>query len=173
MTKLKFEGVLLTVKNFQRARAFYENLLDQIPIDNTDCNEQIITYESGISLASESAYLSWLQVDKHPHFKTTRRANTSQLYFEVDDLDAFHTLLTSKIVVDWIHKPIDSGYGTRTMRFYDYDGHTIEVAQSLPVLVQRSFAQGMKIEDIAEHFDLPIETIQTFLLEVEVSKKAN
>lgn len=87
MLELKFEGILLTVKDLNRAQDFYENILNQTPL--YDYEGQMITYESGISLAPESAYRSWFKDGMSPNFKIHHKSNSSQLYFEVEDLDSY------------------------------------------------------------------------------------
>ncbi|MFC4653213.1 VOC family protein [Lactococcus nasutitermitis] len=149
MTKIKFEGILLTVTNLERARKFYENVLEQVPIYDYDYDGQMIAYESGITLAPEWAYADWLS---GAEFSVKRRANISQLYFEVEDLEAMFKKIKADSAIDWLHEPIMSSYGAYTMRFYDYDGHIIEIAESVAFVAKRFLAQGLSITEIAERF---------------------
>jgi hypothetical protein len=45
------------------------------------------------------------------------------------------------------------------IRFYDPDGHIIEVGESMEAVVRRFSAKGMQPEEIAARVGLPIEFI--------------
>lgn len=49
------------------------------------------------------------------------------------------------------------------MRFYDYDGHIIEVAESIKVVATRLLSQGMTVEEIAVQFGDSVEVIEELL----------
>lgn len=43
------------------------------------------------------------------------------------------------------------------MRFYDPDGHIIEVGETMPSVVRRFLAQGLTLEEVAQRMDVPLE----------------
>jgi len=49
------------------------------------------------------------------------------------------------------------------LRFYDYDGHIIEIGEDLKVVAKRFQAQGLTVEEIAEKLELPLEYVKQLL----------
>ena len=45
------------------------------------------------------------------------------------------------------------------VRFYDPDGHIIEVAEGLEQVAKRFLAQGMTPEQVAQRMDVPIQAL--------------
>ena len=68
--------------------------------------------------------------------------NASELYFETEDLDAFEERLRS-MPISYVHPVHQQPWGQRAMRFYDPDGHIIEVGETMPSVVRRFLAQGL------------------------------
>jgi hypothetical protein len=97
--------------------------------------------------------------------KTSPKTNNFQLYFEVEDLEAVAEKIKAVEGIELIYDVGEnfSSFPQRGIRFYDFDGHLIEVAESLQVLARRLLAQGMNIEEVAEQFGDSVETIQEIL----------
>ncbi len=169
MAKVSYQGILLTVVDLECAQAFYEEVLGQVP--EFVYEGQMVSFESGISLASENAYARWLAGEDTGlltgvTFKVKRRPNTFQLYFEVDALDEFVKKIRENKSIEFIHEPIESAYGAWTVRFYDNDGHIIEVAESILMVAKRFLNEGMTIEQIAERFGDPIEVVEQLITQI-------
>ena len=54
-----------------------------------------------------------------------------ELYFEVDDFDAFTEKLRRHLDVELVHPPMTHAWQQRVVRLYDPDWHMIEVGESM------------------------------------------
>ena len=46
------------------------------------------------------------------------------------------------------------------MRFYDYDGYIIEVAESMESVAKRFLSQGLSVEETARRTMFPVEFVK-------------
>ena len=53
--------------------------------------------------------------------------------------------------------------GQRVIRFYDLDGHIIEVGESMKIVIQRFLSTGMTMEEISSKMDASIEDLTKLL----------
>jgi hypothetical protein len=86
--------------------------------------------------------------------------NAVELYFEEDDFDGFTGKLDG---VKFIHPPVEHTWGQRAVRFYDPDGHIIEVGENLLVVIRRFIDSGMTVAETAVRMDVPVEYINNTL----------
>lgn len=49
------------------------------------------------------------------------------------------------------------------MRFYDLDGHMIEVGENLKMVVKRFLDSGMAMEEISKRMDIPRADLEALL----------
>ena len=75
-----------------------------------------------------------------------------------EDMDAFLPQL-DRWQVQFVHRLKEHRWGQRVVRFYDPDGHIIEVAEGLEQVAKRFLAQGMTPEQVAQRMDVPIQTL--------------
>ena len=54
-------------------------------------------------------------------------------------------------------------WGQRVIRFYDLDGHIIEVGESMKIVIQRFLSTGMTMEEISSKMDASIEDLTKLL----------
>ena len=59
--------------------------------------------------------------------------------------------------ISYVHPVHQQPWGQRAMRFYDPDGHIIEVGETMPSVVRRFLAQGLTLEEVAQRMDVPLE----------------
>ena len=78
------------------------------------------------------------------------------LYFEEDAFDAFAARLAGMADVRYVHPVLEHRWGQRAVRFYDPDGHIIEVGESMKTVCLRFFASGMTPEETARRMDVPL-----------------
>ena len=115
---VKFEGGLICVKDIQRSRRLYEELLGQTMLE--DFGENIVYL--GFALQEKTCWASFLDVAP-VDIKAGRYDH--ELYFETEDLDGFIEKMKAYDVK--IYQPIQvSSWGQRMIRFFDYDDHMIE-----------------------------------------------
>ena len=82
-----------------------------------------------------------------------------ELYFETDDLDDM-SARASNAGAQFVHPLREQPWGQRVFRFYDPDGHIVEVGEPMPVVISRFLAQGMTVEQITQHTSMPTAIVQ-------------
>lgn len=150
---MQMQGVLLAVFDMERAKQFYENVM-----------EQKVMLDLGVHVSFErfslqSNYEELVGVD----LPMKTRPNNFQLYFEVEDLDSWQDKLAHTEGIEWLHKAKEYPWGQRVMRFYDLDGHIIEVAESMASVAKRFLEQGLSVDEAAERTMYPVEFIKSLL----------
>ncbi|MEG0580264.1 MAG: glyoxalase, partial [Niameybacter sp.] len=83
-------------------------------------------------------------------------------YIEVDDLDAFNTMI-EKEKVELVHPLQTHDWGQRGLRMYDPDMHIIEVSEPLTQVVARLANQGLDVASIAKKTMLPTALVEEWL----------
>lgn len=84
------------------------------------------------------------------------------MYFEEEDIDAFSDHLRL-FEVNYVHELLEHPWGQRVVRFYDPDGHIIEVGEMMKAVIERFLKSGMTHEEIAERMDLPVEYVRNVI----------
>lgn len=154
---LTFHSTVLFVKDITKAVTFYTELLGLTIKDNWGTN---VSLENGISL--------W-EVAKDHTIATTLgeesirgKSNRTELYFEYEDLFGLEEKLLQNDVV-FLHKLHEESWGQMTIRFFDPDGHLIEVGEPIPVFLQRFYDKGMSVEQIEQKTTVPVREIRKIL----------
>ena len=150
---LKFDGPLIVVNDMARSRHFYEQLLGQKVKFDFGPN---VPFE-GFSIHLQSHFQSLL--GNETQFPVTQKAHWGELYFESDDLQPVYQRLQDADV-KFIHPIREQPWGQRVMRFYDPDGHIIEIGETMEAVVLRFNEQGFSIDSISEKSGMPHEFIQ-------------
>lgn len=151
---MKFEGILIAVRDMEKAKNFYENVMEQKVAMDLGVH---VAFEQGFSL--QSNYPELVGVD----FEMKTRPNNFQLYFEVDDLKYWEDKLANTEGIEFLHKAKEYPWGQNDIRFYDYDGYIVEVAECMESVVKRYLAQGLSIEETAERTMYPVEFVKTLV----------
>ena len=84
-----------------------------------------------------------------------------ELYFE-EDLSAFCERLADA-GIRLVHPLIEHRWGQRVVRFYDPDGHIIEVGEKMDAVVRRFIHQGFSPEETSERMDVPLGFVRNCL----------
>ena len=145
-------SVLLAVTDMERSLRFYHELFGlNVIADFGWCK----TLDHGVTLQ--------LNFDRIAGFdKETMafHANSSELYFETDDLDGFLRTIEEYGDVEKMHDMRTFPWLQRGIRIYDPDGHLIEVSDSMESVGHRLFSQGASIEETAEKTQHPIDLVR-------------
>ena len=80
-------------------------------------------------------------------------------YFEEEDFDAFLTRLQT-FEITYLHPVKEHSWGQRVVRFYDPDGHIIEVGETMKTVCRRFLDAGMTPEQTAERMDVPLKFVR-------------
>ena len=57
----------------------------------------------------------------------------------------------------------EHSWGQRVIRFYDPDGHIIEVGEDMKMVIKRFLASGMTMEEISVKMDASVEDLMKLL----------
>ncbi|MCE1252435.1 MAG: VOC family protein [Anaerolineae bacterium] len=152
--EIKLTSAVIFVKDIQNSRRFYEEVLGQKVLMDHGPN---VGYEGGFALWQRD-HASQI-IFNHPASDESVRNNNAELYFETFELDNALLKLQAENVA-FIHPMLEQPWGQRVFRFYDPDGHIIELGEPMPAVIQRFLAQGLTAEAIAERTFMPLEIVK-------------
>ena len=116
---MKLKNFLIVVKDIERSRRFYHDLFGLEMLLDNDGN---MILSDGLVLQEEKYWTQFLGREIIPE------NNSSELYFEEADIEAFVEKLQSAYPeVRYVNKLMTHSWGQRVIRFYDPDGNLIEV----------------------------------------------
>ena len=151
---MKYCGTLISVSDMEKAKNFYEKVMEQKIIMDLRVH---VSFENGLSLQSNYAELVGETIVAQP------KPNNFQLYFEVEDLDYWESKLKSIKEIEFIHEKKEYPWGQNVIRFYDYDKYIIEVSESMVSVAKRFLAEGVSVEETAERTMFPIDVIKQLM----------
>lgn len=153
---MKFSGTLLAVRDINRSRKLYEGLLGcKVAMDLG----VYIAYTNGIALQAEETWLTFIERDAED---IVYGANDAELYFDEHEIESFYIRLRV-FDVERIHELKEHSWGQRVVRFYDPDGHIIEVGEHMGDVARRFLGEGMTREEAAKRMEIPQEMLDAFL----------
>jgi catechol 2,3-dioxygenase-like lactoylglutathione lyase family enzyme len=136
---MKFICSLVTVNDINRSRNFYETILNQkVKFDFG----QNVTFHGDFAIHEKSHFKTLID---NSEIKTN--CNNFELYFEFNDLEQIVERLTAFGVI-FIHNIREQPWRQKVVRFYDPDGHIIEIGETLEHLSYRLFKDGLTINEI-------------------------
>ena len=116
---MKLKNILIVVKDIEKSRQFYHDLFG---IDLVLDNDGNMILTEGLVLQDERIWKNFLGKDVIP------KSNSSELYFEEQDIDAFIEKLERMYPdIEYVNRLMTHSWGQRVIRFYDLDGNLIEV----------------------------------------------
>ncbi len=116
---MKFSGFLIVVKDIRKAEKYYHELFGFETLVDNDGN---MILSGGFVLQEEKYWRMFLGKDIIP------KSNTSELYFEEENVDSFYEKLkTLYPETEFVNPPMTHSWGQKVVRFYDPDGNLIEV----------------------------------------------
>ncbi|MGA2408717.1 MAG: VOC family protein [Bacteroidales bacterium] len=155
---LKTYSATLFVKDIEASKKFYLDLLG-LSID-LDFGKNVI-FKNGFAIweiKSNHIIPKTLGLDKI----SDSNVNRFELYFETENLSEIFESLKSKDVT-FLHDIHEEPWGQQTIRFFDPDNHLIEIGESMRVLVNRFYNQGLTIEQVSLRTSVPIEEIKKLI----------
>lgn len=154
---MKYEGVCIAVKDIKLARKFYEDLFGLEAFQDYGIN---VSFSCGLSLQQE---FDWLL--KIPKEKIVEKPHNMELYFEEDDFDAFIETLRQYPHIQYLGDVTEQPWGQRTVRFYDLDGHVIEVGENMKAVVKHFLNSGMTMEETSARMNVSVSDLEVLLLQ--------
>lgn len=152
---MRFSGVLLAVTNLEQSERFYQELFDQTIVLDLGWN---VTFSGGFTIQ-----LNFDLLTKIPKEKMVKKSNNMELYFEVDDFDAFLEKLNTYPRIEYVNEPMQCDWKQRVVRIYDPDYHIIEIGESMKVIAKRYLSEGYSVEETSNIIQHPIDFVKACL----------
>ncbi|EPS50494.1 glyoxalase [Clostridium botulinum CFSAN002369] len=152
---MEFKLALLAVKNVSVSRQFYEELFDQKVILDLGKN---VTFSGGFAIQEDFAWLTNVASDS-----VIERSNNMELYFEVDDFDAFMQKIQEYENIKYVHQPKKYKWKQRVVRIYDPDHHIIEIGESMAVIAKRYLDEGYSIGETSKLFSILLNSLKCII----------
>lgn len=151
---MTLNSTLIAVTDMARSLAFYQQVLGLEVENDFGAN---VTLSGGLALQTLESWQDFLE-----GAQVRFGGNAGELYFEADDLEPLLERLRLGNV-PLVHPLKEHRWGQRVVRFFDPDGHIIEVGEGLDAVIQRFAAQGLTPEQIARRMDVSLEFVNARL----------
>ncbi|WP_026668021.1 VOC family protein [Butyrivibrio sp. AE2005] len=116
---MKLKNILIVVKDIEKSRKFYHDLLGLEMILDNDGN---MILSEGLVLQEEKYWKEFLGKE------IIQKNNSCELYFEEADIEGFVERLERYYPeVQYVNRLMTHSWGQKVIRFYDPDGNLIEV----------------------------------------------
>lgn len=116
---MKLKNVLIVVKDIEKAKQFYHDLFGLDVVLDYDGN-MILT--EGLVLQDEKIWSGFIGREIIP------KNHSCELYFEENDIESFMQKLERLYPsIQYVNRLMSHSWGQKVVRFYDLDGHLIEV----------------------------------------------
>ena len=152
---MKYKCMLISVADINAARKFYEDLFRLEIFQDYGRN---IAFTCGLALQQDFDWLVNL-----PKEKVLNKSNNAEIDFEEQDFDGFLNKLKEYPDIEYLGEVLEHSWGQRVIRFYDLDGHIIEVGEDMKMVIKRFLASGMNMEEIAVKMDASVEDLTKLL----------
>lgn len=152
---MKFTSTVLSVADVNASRRFYQELFGLELYQDYGIN---ISFTCGLSLQQEFDWL--VQI---PKGEISFKPNNMELCFEEEDFDGFLEKLRRFPNIVFLGDVVQHSWGQRVVRFYDPDGHIIEVGESMKMVIQRFLNAGLTMEEISTKMDASVADLQKLL----------
>jgi catechol 2,3-dioxygenase-like lactoylglutathione lyase family enzyme len=157
---MSFLSSIIVVEEIARSRKLYEDILKlRVTADFGIYN---VGFEGGLSLYRKAFFQELIggqaDLDKH---------NNVVLYFEVENLEELEKEILKKGFA-FIHQIREQPWKQRNFRFYDYDNHVLEIAETMDTVFRRLIGEGSSAEEISKLTGVPQEQV---LVEIEKLNK--
>ncbi|MDD5932024.1 MAG: VOC family protein [Oscillospiraceae bacterium] len=150
---MKFKNPLFVVTDMEKSVAFYQDTLGLHKIMDFGAN---VTLTGGLSLQTRETWANLIGKDPG---ELGWGGMVSEIYFEEDRFDAFAEKL-DHLDIHYVHPVKEHPWGQRVVRFYDPDGHIIEVGETMKVVCRRFLDSGMTPEQAARRMDVPLKFVK-------------
>lgn len=152
---MKYSCTVISVSDIHESRKFYEDLFGLELYQDYGIN---ISFTCGLSLQQDFGWLVSL-----PEEKILKNANNIELCFEEEDFDGFLDKLKKYPDVRYLGDVMEHSWGQRVVRFYDPNGHIIEVGESMKMVIGRFLDSGMTLNEISVKMDASVEDLEKLL----------
>jgi len=152
---MKYQGVCIAVKDISLSKKFYQDLFGLEVFQDYGRN---ISF-GGLSLQQDFDWL--LGASKKSVLK---ESHNMELYFEENEFDDFISKLDQRENIRYIGDGVkEAEWGQRSVRFYDLDGHIIEVGETMKMVVKRFLDSGLSMAETSKCMDVSVSDLETLL----------
>ena len=152
---MKHVCMLIAVADINAARKFYEDLFGLEVFQDYGRN---IAFTCGLALQQDFDWLVNL-----PKERVLKKSNNAEIVFEEQEFDGFLNKLKKYPDIEYLGDVIEHGWGQRVIRFYDPDGHIIEVGEDMKMVINRFLDSGMTMEEVSKKMDVSVEDLTKLL----------
>lgn len=152
---MRYCCTVLSVSDIGKARRFYEELFGLEVCQDYGRN---ILFSCGLALQQDFDWL--VGVSRELVYK---KPNNVEIVFEERDFDGFLQKLNRHSEIECLGGVIEHDWGQRVIRFYDPDGHLIEVGEKMKMVVERFISGGMSLEEISKRMDVSVDDLLKLL----------
>ena len=152
---MKHVCMLISVADINTARKFYEDLFGLEVFQDYGRN---IAFTCGLALQQDFDWLVNL-----PKEKILKKSNNAEIVFEEQNFDGFLNKLKEDPDIEYLGEVIEHSWGQRVIRFYDLDGHIIEVGEDMKMVIKRFLSSGMTMEEISVKMDSSVQDLTKLL----------
>lgn len=154
---MRYTATLLGVRDMERSKRFYYEVLGLEVVADFGAN---VTLTGGIALQTAD---TWAKFIHKTYDEIVFQNNAAELYFEEDRIDGFAAKLAAMPDLAYVHPLLEHPWGQRVVRFYDPDGHMIEVGENMAIVVRRFLDSGLSVKETAVRMDVPEDYVQACL----------
>jgi len=152
---MKYQGVCIAVKDVKHSRQFYQDLFDL---------EVYQDYGINVSFGELSLQQDFDWLLDIPKERVLKQSHNMELYFEEDDFDKFIDKLEQRNDIKYLGDGVkEAKWGQRSIRFYDLDGHVIEVGENMKMVIKRFLNMGMSMAETSKRMEVSITDLETLL----------
>ncbi|MDO5559808.1 MAG: glyoxalase [Oscillospiraceae bacterium] len=151
---MKYSGLCIAVKDVNLSKEFYQEIFGL---------EVFQDYGIHVSFGEFAIQQDFDWLVGVPKENVIEKPNNMELYFEEDDFDEFIKKLKSRDDIQYLGDVKEAGWGQRSIRFYDLDGHIIEVGETLRMVIKRFLDSGMSIEETSKRMDVSVSDLEKLL----------
>ena len=152
---MRYTAVVISVTDVNISRRFYEEMFELEVFQDYGLN---VSFTCGLSLQQRFHWLVGL-----PEEQVLREPNNMELAFEEADFDGFLEKLRTRSDVQLLGGVVEHGWGQRVVRFYDPDGHLIEVGEDMGAVTRRFLDAGLTLEETSRRMDVSVPDLKRLL----------
>lgn len=154
--EIAFRGLSFFVRDMERAKEFYIDVLGQEVSLDLGVN---VGFVGGLALWERGYVNDLLFEGKMPGDEGVPRM---EVYFETTAMKEV-ARRAEEAGVRFLHPLTAQPWAQLAVRFYDPDGHLVEVAEPMDAVVLRLADKGLSADEIAERTMLPMPVVEAFL----------
>lgn len=152
---MKYFCTVISVADINAARKFYEDLFGLEVFQDYGKN---VAFTCGLALQQDFDWLVGLSKDN-----ILTKSNNIEICFEEQDFDGFWDKLKKYPNIEYLGDVIEHSWGQRVIRFYDLDGHIIEVGEDMKMVVNRFLISDMTMEEVSVKMDVSMADLTRLL----------